>query len=439
MKARLRELLESGEYLSYAYSYPHKTAYRPLEPAVDLPTLWSHEDRRALFLYVHVPFCEQRCGFCNLFTQVQPGPGLELRYIEALERQAQATREFLGDFQVAQVAVGGGTPSFLEAPLLSRALGVVRSLDGATKPTSIEVSPATLTGEKLAVLREHGVSRVSMGVQSVLPSETSAVQRRQQPAHVEWAVRATADLGVTCNVDLIYGLPGQTADTLRESVDRVIGLGANQLYLYPLYVRPLTILGRRDGRRAWDDQRLSLYRAGRDHLLRLGWMQSSMRMFSAPTRPGAEPAHVAYRCQDDGMIGLGPGARSYASQLHYSTPFAVGQAAVRDRIEEWLATPPEQHALARHGIWLSECERQRRYLVLSLLDRGVVRAEYRTRFGEDVVTHFPELEEAVECGLVSVSDAALQLTERGTERADVLGHWLQSDDIVRARAAWEAA
>ena len=86
MKARLRELLESGEYLPYAYSYPHKTAYRPLEPAVDLPTLWLHEDRRALFLYVHVPFCEQRCGFCNLFTQVQPGPGLELRYIEALER-----------------------------------------------------------------------------------------------------------------------------------------------------------------------------------------------------------------------------------------------------------------------------------------------------------------------------------------------------------------
>lgn len=439
MTARLRDLLESGEYLSYAYSYPHKTAYRPLEPVVDLPALWAHEDRAALFLYVHVPFCEQRCGFCNLFTQVQPRAGLELRYVEALERQAQVTREFLGTFQVAQVAIGGGTPSFLPAPLLSRALGVVCSLGGRAKPTSIEVSPSTLDSEKLAVLREHGVTRVSMGVQSALPSETSAVQRRQQPEHVEWAVRAVADLGVVCNVDLIYGLPGQTAETLRESIDHVISLGANELYLYPLYVRPLTILGRREGRRAWDDQRLSLYRAGRDHLQQLGWQQASMRMFSAPARPSVGPAGAAYRCQDDGMIGLGPGARSYTSQLHYSTPFAVAQTAVRERIEEWIAAPPEQHALARHGIWLSEAERQRRYLVLSLLDRGVDRAEYRARFGEDVFTHFPELAEAAECGLVRVSDAALQLTERGIERADVLGHWLQSDDIVRARAAWEAA
>ena len=73
----LSALLESNAYLSYAYSYPHKTAYRTLTPPASLQSLWAHEDRDALFLYVHVPFCEQRCGFCNLFTQVQPRGGLE--------------------------------------------------------------------------------------------------------------------------------------------------------------------------------------------------------------------------------------------------------------------------------------------------------------------------------------------------------------------------
>jgi oxygen-independent coproporphyrinogen-3 oxidase len=433
MKGRLRALLETGEYLSYAYAYPHKTAYRTLDPAVPLREAWADEDRSALALYLHVPFCEQRCGFCNLFTQVQPKADVVARYVAALQRQADAMAEVLGAATFAQLAVGGGTPTFLSATDLDRVIAVARRLGAQALPTSVEVSPSTLDAEKVAVLREHGTTRVSMGVQSLVAEETRAVQRRQDPADVTRVLALLVDAIAVRNVDLIYGLPGQTEATLCASIDRVVGEGANELYLYPLYVRPLTILGRRD---RWDDARLRLYRAGRAHLLALGWRQASMRMFTAAAPCAQTPR---YRCQDDGMVGLGPGARSYTRALHYASPFAVGQAPIRSTIEQWIAATPRDHLHAHHGFRLDLAEQRRRHLVLSLLEHGVERAGYRARFGADVLEHFAELHEAIDCELVTVDDDAVRLTERGMERADVLGHWLQSAAVVRAREEWTAA
>jgi len=432
----LRELLRSGEYHSYAYSYPHKTAYRTLPSPVSLRELWSSEDRTALFLYLHVPFCEQRCGFCNLFTQVQPQKEVESRYLDSLELQAAVMREVLSPHRFVRLAIGGGTPTFLSAPHLDRLFGVARTLAADQVPTSIEVSPSTLSDDKIALLRAHRVSRVSMGVQSIFANETAGVQRRQRQKEVEQALIALSSAVAIRNVDLIYGLPGQTSQTLRASIERVIELGANELYLYPLYVRPLTILSRHH---AHSDERIGLYRDARDYLLGRGFRQVSMRMFTAANHPGDGTSAPTYRCQDDGMVGLGPGARSYTRSLHYATPFAVAQAAIRERIASWISASAEDHAQARHGFFLSDAEQRRRYLILSLLDGRLDRKSYINRFGNDVCDHFPELAEAVTEGLVFADSGSLQLTPHGLECADVLGHWLQSESVLSARATWEAA
>lgn len=431
---KLAELLASDAYLSYAYSYPHKTAYRTLDPAVPLRDAWADEPRDALFLYLHVPFCEQRCGFCNLFTQARPREGVAERYLAALERQAAVVADALGGPRFARLAIGGGTPTFLGAPLLDRLFGIVERLGALGVPSSVEASPATLDDAQIEVLAARGVTRVSLGVQSAYSEETSAVQRRQALADVERGMAGLADRVPVRNVDLIYGLPGQTAATLRASVDRALGLGANEVYLYPLYVRPLTGLGRR-GHTPSD--RLALYRVGRDHLLAAGWTQVSMRMFRAPDAP--DTGGPVYRCQDDGMVGLGAGARSYTRRLHYASPFAVTQNAVRARIEDWIAQSDADFAVARHGYRLDAAEERRRYLLLSLLDGALDRAAYVARFGREVFVDFAELTEVVDAGLVDPTSDALTLTDLGRERADVLGYWLQSAAVREARAAWVAA
>ncbi len=162
------------------------------------------------------------------------------------------------------------------------------------------------------------------------------------------------------------------------------------MYLYPLYVRPLTGLGRHTDPRAadreWDEQRLRRYREGRDHLLSHGYEQVSMRMFRRSDAPPQGPDD--YACQTDGMIGLGCGARSYTSRLHYSFDYAVSMREIRGIIDDYTAT--EDFSRALHGRWVDEDEARRRHLLQSLLQaEGLPVAEYRLRFGFGPVRRLP--------------------------------------------------
>ena len=142
----------------------------------------------------------------------------------------------------------------------------------------METSPATAERDKLAMLRERGVTRISIGIQSFVDAELAGAARPQDRAEVDRALENLRDSRIpVLNIDLIYGLPGQTVPTWLASLREALAYAPEELYLYPLYVRPLTGLGRSG--RAWDDQRLACYRSGRDLLLSEGYEQVSMRMF----------------------------------------------------------------------------------------------------------------------------------------------------------------
>src|SRR5262249_10304621 len=150
-------------YHGYVYGYPHKTAYRRLPEPIPLRDVWAGEPRSALMLYLHVPFCEMRCGFCNLFTQARPREGVAAAYLDALARQASQVREALTGASFARLAVGGGTPTALDLSGLERLFDLAESLLGGpvAAPASVETSPETAAPEKLSLLRARGVRRVS--------------------------------------------------------------------------------------------------------------------------------------------------------------------------------------------------------------------------------------------------------------------------------------
>lgn len=430
--------LEGSAYVQYQYGYPHKTAYRALQSPRTLASVWSGEDQRALSLYVHVPFCEMRCGFCNLFTVAGPLEAVMERFVSTLEREAAAVRAALPAAGYARATIGGGTPSLLPEGLLVRTLDVMEQTLGARLrevPFCVEVSPETATAAKVRLLAGRGVSRFSIGVQSFLESETRALARPQQRSRVDAALDCLRSSGVkTLNVDLIYGIEGQTPATFLESIAAALRWKPEELYLYPLYVRPRTFLGKSP--RAWDDFRLELYRAGRDALLAAGYRQISMRCFRAAHAP--EPGGPAYRCQDDGMVGLGVGARSYTNRLHYSSEWAVSPRAVRGIIDAYCERDDASFALVHHGIELDEDEQRRRHVILSLLADGLDAADYRRKFdGREAAADFPELDGLVEAGLARRSGDGWALTELGVERSDAIGPWLQSPAVTSKMKAYE--
>ncbi|MFI5874900.1 STM4012 family radical SAM protein [Streptomyces sp. NPDC051445] len=442
----------TSPYQHYVYAYPHKTAYRRLPDRPPLKALWAAEPKDALSLYLHIPFCEVRCGFCNLFTRIGAPDGLTGAYLDALERQATTVRDALAsdDVRFATAAFGGGTPTFLTAAELDRLCDIAEHRMGAdlrAVPLSVEASPATATADRLAVLAGRGTTRLSLGVQSFVDSEARAAVRPQRRADVEAALARIRDTALpVLNIDLIYGIDGQTERTWRHSLDAALAWRPEELYLYPLYVRPLTGLGRRGpgpgpdavGDPAWDEQRLRLYRAGRDHLLAHGYTQQSMRMFR---RTDAPPQGTDdYACQTDGMIGLGCGARSYTAGLHYSFDYAVDMHQIRGIIDDYVATDASGFAHAEVGHVMRAEEARRRHLLQSLLQaEGLRLDDYRARFGGAPADDFgPELERFADRGWLTDADpAALRLTPEGLAHSDAIGPELFSPAVRAAMAAYE--
>lgn len=422
-------------YQGYVYAYPHKTAYRPLHPSPLLRDVWTGEPLDSLFLYIHVPFCEMRCGFCNLFTRTGAPEELTGAYLDALDRQATAVLDALDAPVFATAAFGGGTPTYLTASELERLCDIAGRFQGfGSIPLGVETSPATATTDRLTVLAERGTTRISIGVQSFLDDEARAAVRPQKRAEVEAALDRIRAVGFpTLNIDLIYGIDGQTPATWLHSLDAALTWHPEEIYLYPLYVRPLTGLARRA--QEWDDQRLTLYRIGRDHLLAEGYEQVSMRMFR---RPGDAANGTEYCCQTDGMVGLGCGARSYTSSLHYSFEYAVGASQVRSIIDSYVAET--DFTTARVGFALDGDERRRRHLLQSLLQAtGVDRAAYRARFGSDPLNDFAAvLTSFGDRGWLETSDTALRLTPEGLAYSDAIGPALFSTRVQALMDAYEA-
>lgn len=443
MAAPMTSPLTGPLYEQYLYSYPHKLAYGAITPERALTDVWAAEPKDALYLYVHVPFCEQRCGFCNLFTFANPNEGLPARYLRTLERQMAHTRAALGAPRFAQFAIGGGTPTYLSADQLGELFDTLKGhmgLDPRASPGSVETSPLTATADRLRVLRDRGVSRISMGVQSFADAESASIGRRQAAAAVHDAVRRVRDHGFpTLNLDLMYGLPDQTEESFALSLRAALEHRPEELYLYPLYVRPLTRLGRTAAPSAddqdWDAQRLALYRAGRSLLLAEGYVQVSMRMFRRAGAP--DPATASpYRCQRDGMVGLGAGARSYTHDVHYSTAYAVGAQKVRTILEAYVEAEGRSFDRVSWGYLLSEDEKRRRFTILSLLNEsGLDLGAYRQRFSSEPHLDVPELEALavarVPEPLIERTGERLVLTPAGFERSDQIGPFLMSASVRR--------
>ena len=439
----LESLLRMPPYQAYSYSYPHKTAYRALPMPRALCDVWADEDRSALFLYLHIPFCSYRCGFCNLFTLARPAADAVEHYLEQLDTQLAVTAHALGEHRYARLALGGGTPSYLSTPQLARLFGSVRrrcDLDANTIPAGMEVSPETVDEEKMALCREAGIDRISMGIQSFSDAEVRTLVRPQQREDVARAIAAIrAQRFPTLNLDLIYGIAGQTVASFLASIDSALAFGPEELYLYPLYVRPLTGLGkieRREGNTRFalqpepQDDRAAMYRAGRERPLGAGYTQVSMRMFRAPHAP-ANDVGPAYCCQDDGMIGIGCGARSYTRALHYSSEYGVSRRSVAAILEHHLALTADDFAHVDYGFALDDDEQRRRYAIQSLLVRpGLDLDAWHARFGSEAFDDLPQLSALEPLGLAQREGALLALTDDGMARADTLGPWLVSATVA---------
>jgi putative oxygen-independent coproporphyrinogen III oxidase len=189
-------------------------------------------------LYVHVPFCAHRCGYCD-FVTVTGHEDLRARYVDALAAELAGA-----DVAPDTVFVGGGTPSILADRDLARLLAALP----AASEVTVECNPETVTAQKAQVLVEGGVTRVSLGAQSFRPHLLDVLERRARPDQIAEGVRVLRAAGIeSLNLDLIFGVPGQREGDLRADLDELLALEPDHVSAYELEAKPGTRFTHRHG------------------------------------------------------------------------------------------------------------------------------------------------------------------------------------------------
>ena len=381
-----------------------------------MPTPPHAPATRQFGAYVHIPFCTVRCGYCDFNTYTAP----ELRglaredYAASVLDEIALARSIVGERPLSTVFFGGGTPTLLAADQLTGILAELDArfglIDGAE--VTVEANPDTVTRDSLATLRAGGVTRVSFGMQSAVPSVLATLDRSHDPAVVPQVVRAAQDLGLETSVDLIYGTPGETIDDWTASLDAALALDPHHISAYALIIEPGTAIARRIRRGELalvdDDLQAEMYELADARLAAAGYEWYELSNWS---RNGAHPSrhNLAY-WHDTDWWGFGPGAHSHL-----------------DGIRFWNVKHPAAYAERLAAGESPEHDRE----VLGDGERSDERVLLRTRLREGIPTrelpHPERVAELIADGLVDAAEAVrgrVVLTLRGRLLADVVARTL---------------
>lgn len=280
---------------------------------------------RPFGIYLHVPFCATRCGYCdfNTYTPQEAVAGSPATFVAAAEAELElAVRVLPAAPPVSTVFFGGGTPTLLAVGELVRLLRRVSATFGLAPGVEVttEANPESVDDRTLSALREAGFTRLSLGLQSVRPHVLATLDRRHTPGQAVRTVARARTAGFEqVSVDLIYGTPGESAADWQASLDAAVGAGVDHVSAYALIVEPGTALARRIGRgelpRPDDDEAADRYQQADRTLRRAGLSWYELSNWAAGS---------ASRCRHNELYwtggnwwGVGPGAHSHLDGLRW--------------------------------------------------------------------------------------------------------------------------
>ncbi len=374
-----------------------------------------------LGIYISVPFCRTKCSYCNFASDVFSRVVFE-RYVDRvctdISRAPQLAREMGGQFdhEADSIYLGGGTPTVLEAAQLQRIFDAVRH-QFSVRPdaeVTVECAPGTLGPEVLESLLRCGVNRVSLGVQSFVDAEAAAVGRLHKRATVLDDIARLRGAGITnLNIDLIAGLPHQTAESWQESLAETLATGASHASVYMLEVDEESRLGREviaGGTRYHahfvpeEDATADFYVAACQSLEANGIAQYEISNFA---RPGSESRHNLKYWTRQPYLGFGVDAHS---MLQSATPGAEAvRFATADVLEKYVAGSPAQKSAVSNANALEE-----RFFLGLRLNRGVDLNAVTADFGQPALDNLlTTINDLVADGLLQRDGNRISLTPRG--------------------------
>lgn len=408
------------------YSYPHKTAYgkiKTIEPE-DIKDVFQGSDNG---LYVHVPFCKTKCGYCNLFSISGMQEDYFKRYIDAMVEHANQLKDL--DITFHNLTIGGGTPLILNECQLEKLFYMASSIlnvDIKKAYGCIETSPGETSEGKIDILKGNHIDRVSIGIQSFLDNELHALSRGHDVKSVKTALNYLMKACFSClNIDLIYGIPKQTKKTFQYSLDCALSYSPEEMFIYPLYIRRECLVNGEASNNKYE-----LYLFAREYLLEHGYMQVSMRRFIK------DKDFKQSDCGFSNTVSLGAGGRSYIGNIHACLPYSSRQNGCKKILDKYIES--ENKTRIQFGYILNRDEQKRRYIIKNLfMFNGISITEYLKLFKSDLLNDFNLFYDFIEKGYCIICDDRIKLTLAGMSLSDYLGPMFISDEVDSRMKEWD--
>lgn len=387
----------------------------------------SQEDSPDLSLYFHIPFCDSLCLYCGCNVIVTKTPSKIEQYLDYLKREIDMMAQYLPDSRrrlVRQFQWGGGTPTYLTADQIRDIMGYIRERFEFSDDieAGVEIDPRELTTDRLVALREMGFNRASMGVQDFNPKVQETVHRIQPEELTRRHFESLQELGFrSLNLDLMYGLPFQTADNFQYTLDRVIDMAPDRIALFNYAHVPWLKPHQQYFKREWlpsPEMKLAILKESIDRFTAAGYVFIGMDHFAKP---------------DDELTHAQQERKLYRNFQGYSTRagldlYAMGITSIsqtRDVYAQNVKTLSEyytrldQHQLPTFkGYRLSDDDQIRRWTITRLmcdfeLHPGEIGDRYGIDFGQYFQQELEQLTDFKEDGLLTFQHGAIKVTSLG--------------------------
>ena len=299
-------------------------------------------------LYIHIPFCGQRCIYCDFYSTTQ-SRSLTRPYIKAVAHEIKCRASELPSSTLTSVYVGGGTPSLLTGEAIKELFSAVHNNFQIAPEAEItfEANPDDITPELIKNLISQGVNRISLGIQSFNDGQLKLLHRRHTSHQAQQAVKLIHESGIPhISIDLIYGQPRQTLNLWRSDLVQALSLPIDHLSAYALSVEDNTPLSRLINTRKLtlptDEETSEMFRALCEATRQAGFQHYEISNFC---KPDGRARHNSGYWKGTPYLGVGPGAHSYDGATRYSNPSQlseyIAQNGIMERTTEHL-TPDEQ-------------------------------------------------------------------------------------------------
>ncbi|MPL59240.1 Oxygen-independent coproporphyrinogen-III oxidase-like protein YqeR [bioreactor metagenome] len=356
-------------------------------------------------LYIHVPFCVQKCNYCAFYSEPWQRAKAE-DYLASLNREVVLRQHEISE-EIETLFIGGGTPTALpEAELdalLSIIHGKLRFKDGAEKTT--EANPGTLTAEKLQILHTQGINRISLGVQSFNDDLLKRIGRIHQAEEVADGVRLIREAGFkNLNLDLMFGLPGQTQANWRDTLEEALRIRPEHLSVYGLMVEegtPMALNSEAITNLPDDDSQAEMYHVAREILGQAGYRHYEVSNYALP---GYECRHNLGYWRRQEYLGIGPSAVSCLNNHRYQNVEDINAYETMLSQGKLPVDPQEDEFLSKH-------EQMAELLMLGLrLKDGVNLLQFKKEVGADLFELYPAvLERYLKASVLKIEEGSLLL------------------------------